>query len=76
MAMKIGGEYEADKIGPKQIDKLANEAALSGPMVRNRVLELADAVLAALQLATSKKPFAAELAAQIQNCRTTIIIHH
>jgi len=66
MAMKIGGEYEPERIGPKQIEKLANEAALSGPMVRNQVLELTDAVLGALPLVTPGNPIAAELAGQIR----------
>lgn len=67
MAMKIGGEYDPQKVGPKQIEKLANEAALSVPIVRNRALELADAVIAALPAAAPDKPFAAELAVQIRN---------
>ena len=67
MAMKIGGEYEPERVGPRQIEKLANEAALSGPMVRNRVTELANAVITALALATTDKPFASELAGQIRN---------
>lgn len=67
MAMKIGGEYEPEKIGPRQIEKLANEAALSVPMVRSRVAELADAVIAALPAATPAEQFAAGLAGQITN---------
>jgi hypothetical protein len=34
MAMKIGGEYDSEKVGPRQIEKLADEAALSVPMGR------------------------------------------
>jgi serine/threonine-protein kinase HipA len=67
MAMKIGGEYEPERIGPRQIEKLANEAALSVPMVRSRVAELADAVIAALPAATPAEQFAAGLARQITN---------
>ena len=73
MAMKMGGEYDPEKVGPRQIEKLANEAALSAPMVRNRVAELADAVIAALPAATPDEPFAAGLAGQIRNrCRQII----
>jgi serine/threonine-protein kinase HipA len=67
MAMKIGGESDSEKVGPKQFEKLANEAALSFPMVRNRVSELTNAVIAALPSATPKEPFAIELAEQIKN---------
>jgi serine/threonine-protein kinase HipA len=67
MAMKIGGEYDSGKVGPGQIEKLANEAALSIPMVRNRVVELADAVMTALPAATPSGSFAAGLAGQIRN---------
>jgi serine/threonine-protein kinase HipA len=67
MAMKIGGEYDSEKIGPRQIEKLADEAGLSIPMVRDRVAELADKVMAALPGATPEDPFAVNLAGQIQN---------
>jgi serine/threonine-protein kinase HipA len=67
MAMKIGGEYDSEKVGPRQIEKLADEAALSVPMVRDQVTELADAVLAALPAATPENPFAAGVAVQIRN---------
>lgn len=67
MAMKIGGEYEAEKVGPKQVEKMAEEAALSAPMVRNRVVELANAVVDTLSAAKPEEPFAVELATQIRN---------
>jgi serine/threonine-protein kinase HipA len=45
MAMKIGGEYTYDKVLPKHFDKLAEEAGLAKPMVKQRVQELAETVL-------------------------------
>ena len=48
MAMKIGGEYASDKVTPRHFEKLAEEASLSKPMVRRRVLELAETILAAI----------------------------
>ena len=66
MAMKIGGEYDPEKVGPRQIEKLANDAALSVPMVRNRMTELADAVIAALPAATPEERFAVGVAEQIR----------
>ncbi len=75
MAMKIGGESDAEKIGPRQIEKLAKEAGLSVPMVGDRVKELADAVIVSLPLpaVTTKEPIATCLAAQISNrCQRAI----
>ncbi len=48
MAMKLGGEYDSDKISLKHFDQLAEEAALARPIVKRRVAELAEAVLANL----------------------------
>jgi serine/threonine-protein kinase HipA len=45
MAMKIGGEYESDKVQPKNFDQLADEAGLAKPMVKRRVQEVAETVL-------------------------------
>jgi serine/threonine-protein kinase HipA len=67
MAMKIGGEYEPERVGPDQVGKLAVEAALSVPMVRNRVTELSDSVIAALPATTPEMPFSFALAGQIKN---------
>ena len=67
MAMKIGGEYDPEKVGPKQIEKLANEAMMSAPMARNRVTELAGTVIAALSTVTPEEPFAATVAGQIES---------
>jgi HipA-like protein len=67
MAMKIGGESNPEKVGPSQIEKQANEAALSVPMVRNRMTELADAIQATLPAATSEERFALAVAGQISS---------
>jgi serine/threonine-protein kinase HipA len=45
MAMKIGGEYESDKVTPKNFDQLADEAGLAKPLVKRRVQEVAETVL-------------------------------
>jgi serine/threonine-protein kinase HipA len=49
MAMKIGGEYVAEKLLPRHFEKLAAEAGLAKPMVVRRVPELAEEVLAGLK---------------------------
>lgn len=48
MAMKIGGEYASDNVQPQHFEKLAEEAGLSKALVKQRVPQLAEALLAAL----------------------------
>jgi len=67
MAMKLGGEYESERVGPRQIEKLAGESTLSAPMARNRVTELADAVMATLPAVIPEGAMAAGVAEQIRN---------
>lgn len=45
MAMKIGGEYESRKILPKNFERMAEEAGLAKPIVRQRVPELARLIM-------------------------------
>jgi serine/threonine-protein kinase HipA len=49
MAMKIGGESQSGLILPEHFEMLAQEAGLGKPLVRNRVPELARAVMAGLE---------------------------
>ena len=53
MAMKIGGEYLAARVGPKHFERLSEETGLAKPMVRRRVLELAELVRSKLPQATT-----------------------
>jgi len=48
MAMKIGGEYSSEKVTLKNFELLAEEARLAKPMVKRRVPELAETILATL----------------------------
>ena len=48
MAMRIGREYSADKVTPKDFEQLAGDAGLAKPLVRRRVPELAAAAIEAL----------------------------
>ena len=67
MAMKIGGEYASEKVGPKNFDQLANEAGLAKPMVKRRVQEVAETVLSKTpELITGHQTIQA-VAALIQN---------
>lgn len=49
MAMKLGGEYKAEKLFARHFEKLANETALSKALVKQRVVELAESVIQALE---------------------------
>jgi serine/threonine-protein kinase HipA len=66
MAMKIGGEYEPQKVGPRQIERLAADAGLSVPMVVKRVPELAETIISRLPEATSENSSAIQVAQQIK----------
>lgn len=45
MAMKIGGEYDSRKLVGANWDRMAEEAGLNKPMVRRRVLEMAEQMM-------------------------------
>lgn len=71
MAMKIGGEYSSDKVTPKNFEQLAEEAGLAKPIVRNRVPELAETVIANIDKAGIEQPVAEAVAALIRKrCET------
>jgi serine/threonine-protein kinase HipA len=67
MAMKIGGEYASDKVTPRHFEKLAEEASLSIPMVRRRVLDLAETILAAIPGVDGGHAATIAVAAQVKN---------
>src|SRR5580704_865302 len=72
MAMKIGGEYSSEKVLPKNFEQLAEEAALGKPLVKQRVPELAEIVIAALRKMDLGHPVAAAVAALIRaRCEKT-----
>lgn len=48
MAMRIGGEYESEMIRPLSFEKMADECGLAKPLVKKRILELSESVIAAL----------------------------
>lgn len=48
MAMKIGDEYDSNRVTPRDFERLAEETGLAKPIVRRRVPELAEAVLSAI----------------------------
>lgn len=73
MAMKIGGESEADKTFPRHFEKLAEEAGLGKALVKGRVLELAEIVLANLGKINIMHAVTARLTELIdKRCRTVL----
>jgi serine/threonine-protein kinase HipA len=73
MAMKIGGEYHSDRIFPRHFERLAEEAGLAKPMVIRRVLELGDAVLAALPNFKTDQPVMIAVADAIRTRCDTLL---
>jgi hypothetical protein len=72
MAMKIRGEYSSEKVLPKNFEQLAEEAALAKPLVKQRVPEMAEIVIAALGKMDLGRPVAAAVAALIRaRCQKT-----
>ncbi len=72
MAMKIGSEYLSEKVVPKDFEQLAEEAGLGKPLVKQRVPELADTVLASLGKIEIANPVAEAVAAVIRaRCENT-----
>jgi serine/threonine-protein kinase HipA len=67
MAMKIGDEYASDQVTPRHFEKLAEDASLSKPMVRQRVLELAETLLAAIPVVDSGRAATTAVAAHVKS---------
>jgi len=66
MAMKIGGEYSSEKVLPVNFERLAEEAGLAKPIVRRRVPDLAEAVIASLAQIEISGPAAEAVAVLIR----------
>lgn len=71
MAMKIGAEYSSERVMPRDFEKLAEEAGLAKPIVRRRVPERAEAIVAALDKMQIVHPVAEAVATFIRKrCET------
>ena len=66
MAMKIGGEYSSDKVTAKDFEQLAQEAGLGKPLVRSRVMDFTDKVIAALPRVEIAHPVAEKVGALVR----------
>jgi serine/threonine-protein kinase HipA len=73
MAMKIGGEYEADRVYPRHFERLAEESGLSKPMVRRRVPSIAENIKSKLAEVTPEHTVGIGVAELIRNrCDRTL----
>jgi serine/threonine-protein kinase HipA len=66
MAMKIGGEYSSHKVTARSFEQLAEEAGLGKPLVRARVPQMAERVIAALDRVEIAHPVAEKVASLIR----------
>src|SRR5580658_440196 len=66
MAMKIGGEYSSENLTARNFEQLAEEAGLGKPLVRSRVAEMAERVIAALAKVEIAHPVAEKVAGLIR----------
>jgi len=66
MAMKIGGEYSSEKVTARNFEHLAEEAGLGKPLVRTRVPQMAERVIAALAKVEIAHPVAEKVAGLIR----------
>jgi len=66
MAMKIGGEYFSEKVTAKNFEQLAQEAGLARPLVRARVPQMAERVIAAVGKMEIAHPVAEKVAGLIR----------
>jgi serine/threonine-protein kinase HipA len=65
MAMKIGGEYSSERVAPNNFERLAEDAGLAKPIVKRRVPELADMLVAAIARTEMRTPTSEAVAAMI-----------
>jgi len=65
--MKLGGEYLSERITPANFERLAEEAGLAKPMMKRRVLELAEVVASKLPTVTTDHPVTVAVAKVIQS---------
>jgi serine/threonine-protein kinase HipA len=65
MAMKIGSEYSSENVTARNFEQLAEEAGLGKPLVRRRVPEMAERVIAALAKVDIAHPVAEKVAGLI-----------
>jgi serine/threonine-protein kinase HipA len=73
MGMKIGGEYDSEKITPRHFDKFSDATQLAKPLVKKSISEVAENILKALQKIDLSNPTAQGVAKIIEDrCLTAL----
>jgi serine/threonine-protein kinase HipA len=73
MGMKIGGEYDSEKVTPRHFDKFSDDTQLAKPLVKKSISEVAENILKALQKVDLSNPTAQGVAKIIKDrCLTAI----
>lgn len=71
MAMKLGGEGQSDRLYPRHFEKLADEAGLAKPMVKQRAVEMTERITSALDKVAINHPSIPKLSELIsERCNT------
>lgn len=71
MAMRIGDQYSSEKVAAKDFELLAADARLAKPLVRARLLQMTERVMAALPNVPTPNPVSEQVADLIRHrCET------
>lgn len=73
MAMRIGEQYSSEKVTLKDFEKLAEDAKLGKPLVRDRLTEMTERVTDALPKARATNPVAQKVADLIRRRAETAL---
>ncbi len=77
MAMKIGDQYDSNLVTIKDFEKMAVECGLSKPLIKKRVVEIAQKIIVALENRIVEHPIADKVAEIIRTrCNDTIESFH
>ncbi|HOW63885.1 MAG TPA: type II toxin-antitoxin system HipA family toxin [Candidatus Paceibacterota bacterium] len=67
LAMKIGGDYVSERVGPANFERMAEEAGLAKPITKQRVKKVAESVISKLPAVSSEHPVALGVAKAIRS---------
>lgn len=77
MAMKIGDQYHSNLVTTKDFEKMAENCGLSKPLVKKRVVEMAQKIITALEKRIVEHPIADKVSQVIKSrCLETIESFH
>lgn len=65
--MKVGGEYLSQKVTHRNFEKFAEDAGLARPLVRRRVVEMAEMIISGASQLEIQNPLAEGVAELIRS---------